>query len=706
MNSFSYMTFHSQDYSMSTDDPPQPVKPDGLPYFQASMFATVLEDTITELRILMECNNEMRLSKTMMDLNRLRALKYGVEQPAVADELENIDPKKLQCIEYKLRKLDADRKFFYDVLLETYLDLSLKRSYSALTAHVMCIVNRNNHRTNLLQEEIKNRALRRELYKQYRQQRNHTKSAAYDTDVAIEQLKTKVEDAALDAEIRNRYVRNWQNARTEQHQQIIRDKESRPTELIEYYKQKTDHEQRVHTEIELLITIAINEVLQKVEGWMNKYDKDMEAIDLKIQIMKNDHTNTREKRIRLEKTLEEHDRLIKNWVHFKDEREKARLYCEKMNNAAITVQAWWRGLLVRNQLGPYKPMPKKKEPSIKTVNVQDVEEYYKKETNAENEQCDELDGIDHHNLACIEYKLRKLESDRKYVVNAVMSMYVELALHNSFNCLIGFVEQIVNRNNHMTWLLEDEVKNKTIRRDLSKQLRQRRNHMKSVIYDTDAKIDDLKNRVEDSALYSECRSRYVQNWQRARTEQHIQTIKDTERSPSETIEFYKRRSEHEQRVHSEVELLMNIAINESLEKVENWMNKYDEDMEAIDLKIQIKKNHYQNMFDRRLDLEATIEKHSKLMREWNHFKEEREKARQYRDTMTKSAITVQAWWRGLLVRRQLGPYKVAKKKGAAVGKKNENCLLQEAMKTKIDKNKCGDNETEKKIAVFEGGPEF
>lgn len=45
---------------------------------------------------------------------------------------------------------------------------------------------------------------------------------------------------------------------------------------------------------------------------------------------------------------------MKDWVYFKDEREKARLYREKMNNSATIVQAWWRGLLVRLQLGPYK----------------------------------------------------------------------------------------------------------------------------------------------------------------------------------------------------------------------------------------------------------------------------------------------------------------------------------------------------------------
>ncbi|XP_052756555.1 dynein regulatory complex protein 9-like [Galleria mellonella] len=366
MNVYTYQNLDELQGFISLENPSETsvIDPYSLPYFQTFMFASVLEDTITKLRILNECNNEMRISKTMVDLNRLLALKYNVEQPATMDELKNVNPKKLNCIEYKLNKLDADRKYFGDVLIDTYLDLSLNKKYSALADHVRRIVDRNEHAAFLIQDEAKNRLVRRELNKQYRQQRNHNKSVMYDTDVAIERLKSLVEDAALNAEVRKRYVENWQNARTEQHHQTIRDKEFGSSETIEYYKQKTDHEQRVHTEVELLMNITVNETLQKVESWMNKYDKDMEAIDLRIQIMKNNHKNAYEKRIQLEETLEEHVKLMKNWIHFKEDREKARLYREKMDNAAVTVQAWWRGLLVRNQLGPYKPLPKKKGASV------------------------------------------------------------------------------------------------------------------------------------------------------------------------------------------------------------------------------------------------------------------------------------------------------------------------------------------------------
>lgn len=51
---------------------------------------------------------------------------------------------------------------------------------------------------------------------------------------------------------------------------------------------------------------------------------------------------------------------MKDWKKFKEEREIARRYHEKMMTSAIIVQAWWRGLLVRLHLGPYKKVKKPK----------------------------------------------------------------------------------------------------------------------------------------------------------------------------------------------------------------------------------------------------------------------------------------------------------------------------------------------------------
>lgn len=66
------------------------------------------------------------------------------------------------------------------------------------------------------------------------------------------------QDAALNVEIRNRYISNWQNARCEQNCRKISNIETPLIGNIDYYKQRIEQEHRVHSEVELLISILIN----------------------------------------------------------------------------------------------------------------------------------------------------------------------------------------------------------------------------------------------------------------------------------------------------------------------------------------------------------------------------------------------------------------------------------------------------------------
>ncbi|XP_045777103.1 dynein regulatory complex protein 9-like isoform X3 [Maniola jurtina] len=295
----------------------------------------------------------------MSEMMVLLGDKYGIESKPTGDTLDDIDPKNLNCMKYKLNKLQADRDFILRVMTKTYQNLCIERDFQYLTDSVNEILRKYEHLYHLAEEELKNKMQRREANKQLRQLRNHIKSVTYDSNSEIESLRSQVEDMELKARTRERYVEGWQRSRTEQNQQTLYDKEKGPTQTILDLKRKAELEQRVHAEIELLTTININETLGKVENWIAKYETDMESIDLRIQVMKNDYESLQNKNQRLEETIKEHAESINNWNTFKNEREAARKHCEKMHNSAVIIQAWWRGLLVRNQLGPYKPVKKK-----------------------------------------------------------------------------------------------------------------------------------------------------------------------------------------------------------------------------------------------------------------------------------------------------------------------------------------------------------
>ncbi|KAI5632925.1 hypothetical protein NE865_14370 [Phthorimaea operculella] len=160
----------------------------------------------------------------------------------------------------------------------------------------------------------------------------------------------------------------------------------------------------------------------------------------------------------------------------------------------------------------------------------------------------------------------------------------------------------------------------------------------------------------------------------ARAEQHGHEIDQEEGELTNSIEYYKDRSEREGIVHGQVEMLVNILIGEKYQNMEEAMAKYDVDTEKMDLKIQIMRTKACEVTEKRQQLDELLVKRTREIKDWLKFKADRTKAREYHDSMTRSATVVQAWWRGLLVRLQLGPYRQKKndvKKTVKPKKKNE-----------------------------------
>ncbi|XP_075982933.1 dynein regulatory complex protein 9-like isoform X2 [Anticarsia gemmatalis] len=340
-----------EDENEDIDDTLKPTKP--LSYMMSSLYAGVLDSACTQIRCLEECNIALKVFKVVTDQRRLKAQKFDIKQQAVTDELEGIDEGNLNCDPYKVRKLDADRQFVNGVLQDLFSEVATRGTYDTLKNNVRKIYDGYYYVYTLKMEEAERKATYKDLRKQTRQQRNRRKTMLYETNVTIENLKTKIEDFVLRSAIDNRYTENWQTARAEQNNYINSGKENCNIKNIAYFKQCSENEQRIHSEIGLLLNITMNETLAKIDEWMEKFDNDIEKIDLEIQIRKNDYQDMRDKRMEMEAKFEQRDKSIKDWLHFKEEREEARLYNEKMIKCAITVQAWWRGLLVRLQLGPY-----------------------------------------------------------------------------------------------------------------------------------------------------------------------------------------------------------------------------------------------------------------------------------------------------------------------------------------------------------------
>ena len=93
---------------------------------------------------------------------------------------------------------------------------------------------------------------------------------------------------------------------------------------------------------------------------MDKYDNDVEAKQSELDSLKSTKANDLARLQELTQRYHDYSKVVQE---DKDEKERLRKEAEREleeQKACTKIQAWWRGIMVRKQLGPYKPKKKGK----------------------------------------------------------------------------------------------------------------------------------------------------------------------------------------------------------------------------------------------------------------------------------------------------------------------------------------------------------
>ncbi|CAB3248427.1 unnamed protein product [Arctia plantaginis] len=112
-------------------------------------------------------------------------------------------------------------------------------------------------------------------------------------------------------------------------------------------------------------------------------------------------------------------------------------------------------------------------------------------------------------------------------------------------------------------------------------------------------------------------------------------------------------------------------MSEREECLEYWRQRYDTDTVAMTITVQKKCEELKLATVKRMELQKLYDLHEGEMRGWLNFKRERAARLAREEHQRLSAIRIQAWWRGVLVRKALGQFKYLRqtKKQPGKGKK-------------------------------------
>uniref|UniRef100_A0A452GLF1 Uncharacterized protein n=1 Tax=Gopherus agassizii TaxID=38772 RepID=A0A452GLF1_9SAUR len=235
-----------------------------------------------------------------------------------------------------LRKVQADRQDASDVIAETLQEMQTSGTFQSLLQAVQREKERkSNFHTTIIREEEGRKEIK-SLQKRLQDVKKEKELELQNRNEMIAYLKDQLQEMKAKTDMESRYVK-------------------KDTELQVYQTQKkcSNAESDLFNEIEKLE--------EKLEYWMEKYEKDTESKQQELNTLKaskaNDLAALQElaKQCRLFEQAIMEDRVEKEAARRKVEQDALELKSIKK------LQAWWRGTMVRHNIGPYKALKKSKE---------------------------------------------------------------------------------------------------------------------------------------------------------------------------------------------------------------------------------------------------------------------------------------------------------------------------------------------------------
>ncbi|CAG9797796.1 unnamed protein product [Chironomus riparius] len=163
------------------------------------------------------------------------------------------------------------------------------------------------------------------------------------------------QDALVDIKLTS----NWIDARVRQKELMESIKLEKINKSAENFEFMAIKEQSCGNAIESFYEYKIKELYDEASRISALYDKKMEELELRFQIAKNERRESEVMADNEKKLFESRQKQIDDYLAHKAKVAADKKLRELQEVKSITIQAWWRGVMVRCYLGSFKKFKKR-----------------------------------------------------------------------------------------------------------------------------------------------------------------------------------------------------------------------------------------------------------------------------------------------------------------------------------------------------------
>lgn len=153
----------------------------------------------------------------------------------------------------------------------------------------------------------------------------------------------------------------------------------------------------------------------------------------------------------------------------------------------------------------------------------------------------------------------------------------------------------------------------------------------------------------------------VKKWEQVRIDQEDKLLKIEENKLKETHNETKNKISRENRACHDIEAYIKFKMEELQELTEFWINKYETESEQLDNEIHATKEKISEIKMKSDELKDIYDGRQKEMDDYYEIKRQQQEAFDLANLQWSSAVQIQSWWRGVMVRKGFGRFR--RKKG-------------------------------------------
>ncbi|XP_076197288.1 dynein regulatory complex protein 9 [Aptenodytes patagonicus] len=265
-----------------------------------------------------------------------------------------------------------------------------------------------------------------------------------------------------------------------------------------------------------------------------------------------------------------------------------------------------------------------------------------------------------HSALSVE-KLRKIQADRQYASDVITVTMKNMQESGTFNSLTEANEREKAKKSKFHDILIREEEGKKEIKSLEKQLQDVKKQTEIELQNRDNMIVYLKDELQEMKAKTNMEICYMKKSTDLQVHQTQKKCSNAENVLDKEIQKLRSKTDEEIRVHMEIENFLRQYHKMVEEKLECWVDKYENDADAKDEELGALKASKAN----NLEMLQRLAKECQMFEEAiiSDRAEKKAKRRQLeQDALElKSILKLQAWWRGTMVRRNLGPHQALRK---------------------------------------------